>query len=454
MDKQHAMTTSATIFYAYAHTDERLRKQLEKHLGLLRQEGIIAEWHDRNIVPGSDWAQEINMHLSSATIILLLISPDFLSSDYCYGIEMQQALARHDMGEACVIPVILRPVDWDGAPFARLQCLPRDGKAVTTWSNRDEAFLNVAQGIRRAIEKLQTSSDLLRDLSSLTTMSPFPIKEAPLLFMASDLPDDFVARPVEFEALKKSLLHGQREHPTAITAALRGAGGYGKTTLAQALCHDPEIQNAFRDGILWVTLGDKPVDLVAKIEELIYLLSRKRPNIASIEGAIAQLRNALVDRACLLVIDDVWRSSDLIPFLQGGTQCARLITTRNDQVLPKSATRIQVDAMRQNEAIQLLQVGLEIELKAGELEQRFQDLAGRLGEWPLLLTLTNGVLRQRVHLGEPLLRALDYLQRALGKRGILAFDASKAEERNEAVAKTLEVSLKQLRSRQGITFTE
>lgn len=358
---------------------------------------------------------------------------------------MRDALARQEAGMARVIPIILRPVDLEGAPFAHLQYLPHHGKPVTKWSNRDEAFLDIARGIRRAIKDLQGASGSSYQSSVFPPIiNSTPRKSRSWLFMAADLPQDFVARPQEFEALKQSILYGQRDRPTAITAALRGAGGYGKTTLAQALCHDPDIRNAFPNGVLWVTLGEKSINLVAKIEDIIFLLDHQRPGFTSLEAVMTEWRETLADRTCLLVIDDVWRSSDLIPFLQGGEQCARLITTRNDQVLPPQALCIQVDAMRQSEAVLLLQAGLISEPSAGELEQAFGQLARRLGEWPLLMTLANGVLRQRVRLGESLKSALTYLQHLLDKRGVLAFDAQNAEARSEAVSKTLEVSFAQL----------
>lgn len=143
------------LFYSYAHSDERLRKRLETHLSALRQQGVITEWHDRKIVAGTDWKRSIDTHLMTAKVILLLISPDFLASDYCYGVEMQRALDRHAAGNACVIPVLLRPVDWQGTPFAHLQCAPKDAKPVTTWANRDEAFRDVATAIRTAIEQIR-----------------------------------------------------------------------------------------------------------------------------------------------------------------------------------------------------------------------------------------------------------------------------------------------------------
>jgi hypothetical protein len=143
------------VFYSYAHEDERLHNQLEKHLSILKRTGVITGWHDRKIVAGHDWKNEIDEHLNSAKVILLLISADFLASDYCYGIEMERALQRDEAGEARVIPVILRDVDWKDAPFRKLQALPTDGKAVTSWGNRDRAFKNVAEGIKRAVKEIQ-----------------------------------------------------------------------------------------------------------------------------------------------------------------------------------------------------------------------------------------------------------------------------------------------------------
>ncbi|HYU76793.1 MAG TPA: TIR domain-containing protein [Ktedonobacteraceae bacterium] len=147
--------TPLSVFISYAHEDELLRQQLETHLSLLRRGGSIADWHDRQIMPGAQWAQEIDEHLETASIILLLVSPDFLDSDYCYDIEMKRALERHQRGKARVIPIILRPCDWRTSPFAYLQCLPRDGEAVTTWQNLDEAFTTIADGLRRVIERQQ-----------------------------------------------------------------------------------------------------------------------------------------------------------------------------------------------------------------------------------------------------------------------------------------------------------
>jgi internalin A len=143
------------LFYSYSHKDENLRNQLETHLKLLERQGVIATWDDRLIGAGEEWKNDISDKLERAEIILLLISSDFIASDYCYDIEMQRALQRHDAGEARVIPVIVRDVDWSSAPFAKLQALPKDGKAVTLWADRDSAWKNVSEGIKRAAEAMR-----------------------------------------------------------------------------------------------------------------------------------------------------------------------------------------------------------------------------------------------------------------------------------------------------------
>jgi hypothetical protein len=143
------------IFFSYAHEDESLRDELAKHLKLLERQGIIKSWHDRNITAGEEWKNAINANLESSEIILLLISADFLASDYCYDIEMKTALERHDRNEARVIPIILRSVDWHRSPFGKLAALPTDGKPITSWPNQDEAFTDVVKGLRKVIDLIQ-----------------------------------------------------------------------------------------------------------------------------------------------------------------------------------------------------------------------------------------------------------------------------------------------------------
>jgi TIR domain len=148
------MTMSITVFFSYAHEDEVLRDKLANHLSILKRLGTIEAWHDRQILPSTEWDKQINTHLATADIILLLISDDFLASEYCWDVEVEQAMKRHEAGDAHVIPIILRDVDWKGAPFGKLQGLPKNMRPVTLWENVDSAFTDVAKGIRRLAEEL------------------------------------------------------------------------------------------------------------------------------------------------------------------------------------------------------------------------------------------------------------------------------------------------------------
>src|SRR6266568_1878219 len=143
------------IFYCYARKDKTLRDELEKHLGALKRSGQITTWFDREILPGKEWAQEIDTRLNTADLVLLLVSPDFIHSDYCYSKEMLRALERREAGETHVIPIILRPVDCEGTPICKLQMLPTDGKPVTKWKTRDDAFRDISGEIRKVIATLQ-----------------------------------------------------------------------------------------------------------------------------------------------------------------------------------------------------------------------------------------------------------------------------------------------------------
>jgi hypothetical protein len=143
---------AASVFISYSHHDEEFREELETHLSMLKRNGIVSVWHDRMIKAGDEWEGEISHHLLHADVILLLISPHFAESDYCWDTEMSLALRRHDEGKALVIPVIVRPVaGWESAPFGKLQALPDGAKPISTWTNRDDAYAAVAKGLERAI---------------------------------------------------------------------------------------------------------------------------------------------------------------------------------------------------------------------------------------------------------------------------------------------------------------
>lgn len=167
------------VFWSYSHKDEPLRDELHKHLAVLRHAGLIADWHDRKIGAGKVWKEEIDRHLGDADVVLLLVSASFLASDYCWGDEMAKALARHAKNEARVIPVILRPCDWQDTPIAQLQAVPKDAQPITQWGDRDVAYLDVASAIRRAVKELAVVRSEPRLAGLAESSAPLPGAVAP-----------------------------------------------------------------------------------------------------------------------------------------------------------------------------------------------------------------------------------------------------------------------------------
>ena len=314
-------------------------------------------------------------------------------------------------------------------------------------------FSRLPQWMERAHRHDATDKEsldrLIRELRG-----PPPRRRVP--FMVDPMPPGgFIARPEKFDEIKRKLLDAEGE-PVAITAALRGAGGFGKTALANALCHDSEIEDAFSDGILRVTLGEKPDDIVGLIAELIVILTGERPDVTRLDTAKTRLAECLDDRRCLLVIDDAWRAQDLAPFLHRGRKdrTTRLITTRDNGVLPPEAERVVVDAMTAGQALDMLARGLPVDALPS-LRLRLAALAGRLGEWPLLLGLANGVLRSRIARRSTPDAALTYAEQRLTQRGLAAaFAAQDATTRRNTASGALAVSLEQLSEAERARFSE
>jgi hypothetical protein len=167
------------IFCCYAREDQPLLVHFKTQMAALQQAGLVTLWADTDINAGGEWEKEIHSHLDTADIILLFVSPDFMASNYCYGIEMQKALERHERREVCVIPIILRPVRWEEAPFSKLQILPTNATPVThkKWRDLDDAFLDVVNGILSIIETLTGKSftrDYISSLSQTISTPPMP----------------------------------------------------------------------------------------------------------------------------------------------------------------------------------------------------------------------------------------------------------------------------------------
>ncbi|HAF53965.1 MAG TPA: response regulator receiver protein [Thauera sp.] len=298
------------LFYSYAHEDEPLRDELDGHLALLRRKGVIRPWHDRGIVPGQQWDEAIDAQLASADLILLLVSMDFLKSDYIWGKELATAIARAERGDASVVPVLLRAVDIEGAPFAKLQGLPTDLRPVTSWPNRDEAWTDVAKGIRRTVEAIQQrwanapppaavapaapaapSAPASSGFGSATAEAVMPAADAATTTTLAGAARD--ARSVRLEAapdartdaLVRRMCAGFADE-LAVAARARGVAGIGSAEaadMASALIDMPEQKR-----VLWV--DDKPegnrheIAALAKLQIEVVTVRSTEEALARLDG--------------------------------------------------------------------------------------------------------------------------------------------------------------------------
>jgi CheY-like chemotaxis protein len=209
MAEDSAAKPPVSLFYSYAHEDEALREELRGHLKILERRGLLASWHDREIKPGEDWHAKIDEQLQMADLVLLLVSKDFIESDYIFGNELTIAMQRHAAGLATVVPIIVRaidiePEDRDALPFLALQGLPTDMKPVTSWPNRDEAWTNVAKGLRATVKQIHEKKAAAAPQSPRrsgrrlppTSFAPRPADTATDSVLA-DVVDGFTARVAE-----------------------------------------------------------------------------------------------------------------------------------------------------------------------------------------------------------------------------------------------------------------
>ncbi len=187
------------VFYSYSHEDEDYRKKLGKHLSVLRRAGLIADWHDRDINAGIAWQEEIDRHLLSADIVLLLVSASFIASDYCWGDEMSNALARHKEKKARVVPIILHPCGWLMTPLNELQCVPRDNKAISLWPNEHAAFDDVLTEIAKVVDDLRrgrtAEPELVEQASAVAVVASTPSPPRPDPLTRAGEGDDADALP-------------------------------------------------------------------------------------------------------------------------------------------------------------------------------------------------------------------------------------------------------------------
>ena len=410
------MDAPARAFISYARSDgEAFASGLRRRLQT--EHPSITLWQDRaDLEGGVGWWKQIASALEQVEILIMVMTPAVTQSAVA---QKEWRYARQQGVRVCpVFGVAPAGIDFDRLPnwMRKAHCYDLDKE----W----EAFIGFLLSAKA---------------------------ETRVPFMAPDIRQDFVARPVESEALLSMLLDRARMNPLAITTALEGAGGFGKTTLAAAICHHDDIITAFDDGILWTTLGQRP-NVQQELTRLYAALTGDRPTFVDAEDASIELAARLEDKHCLIVIDDVWDPNDARLFLRGGRLCARVLTTRRLQVVTGvGASRLLVDEMTGEESVAMLVSRLP---NRADDAAPFRRLAERLGEWPLLLRLTASQLRERVERGDTVDGALAFVNRALDKRGGVAFDPANPSSRSDAVASTVAASLAILSAQDRVRAAE
>jgi len=328
------------LFCSYSHEDEALLNVLEKHLSTLKRRGYVSTWHDRNISAGKEWESEISSHLNTAHIILLLISADFLASDYCYSIEMKRALERHAAGEARVVPIILRPVHWEDPSLQKLQVLPTNSKPVTTWPmppTYDDAFLDIVRGLEKVVKEL--ASSLGDHPGSLPFIWNIPYRRNPFFTGREDLLYEL-----------HSQLTAPKAAPFPFPLALSGLGGIGKTQTA--------IEYAYRhrDGyrlIWWVRAGTYET-LISDFTALADALNLSEKEEEDQKRVIASVKHWLTThRDWLLILDNVDDRKVIDDFLPNSDTEHILLTTRA-QFVGGIASLLEVEKMNLEDGTSLL----------------------------------------------------------------------------------------------------
>jgi tetratricopeptide (TPR) repeat protein len=426
------------VFCSYAHEDESWLRKLESHLSLLKRQGHIALWHDRLIVPGTDWTKSIDIHLETASVILLLVSADFLASDYCYGIEMTRALERHQRGEAQVIPILIRQVDWKHAPFAYLRVLPTNAKPLALWRNKDAGLADVSENLRRVLEG-EPMTDARTTHPAPPSIWNVPYRRNPYFTGRDDLLEQL---DQHFRLAGQNDTVSTRRAALTQPRAIKGLGGIGKTQIA--------IEYAYRSRdcerythTLWVNAASKE-SLQANFVELAKLIpafNMKDKEKEDPHKLVEAIKHWLeqCQQPWLLIFDnadDITLIRDYLPQTGNGNI---LLTTRADAV-GALATSVEVVTMGFIEGIQLLlRRAQRFEHASDEEVNQAGNIVVALDHFPLAIDQAGAYIEEtRCSVTEYLTLYQEHRKTLLARRGTLATDYP------YSVATTWELSLKQL----------
>jgi WD40 repeat protein len=394
------MVAKSGVFISYARKDGgALATKIRERL--ISEEPGLRVWQDRTDIEGGiGWWRQIEEALNKVEFLVIIMTGSALESE----VMVKEWRYARQQG-VCVYPV-------KGPDFEL------EDDRLPRWMSKLHIY-DLEQQWDIFLEHLKRGCQRAR-----------------VPFMAPDLPKNFIQRNDVFESLRSLLIDSNIRNPISIGTSLVGTGGFGKTTLAAAICHDDDILLTYDDGVLWTTLGQTP-NLVDALGKLYAGLTGDRPPFKDVEDASQALAEKLDYKNCLIVIDDVWEVTHLEPFLRGGAGCSRLITSRQREVA-YDMSYVVVDEMKSDEAVTMLTSRLDGQLT--DLSP-IRKLAHRLGEWPLLLKLAGSTLVERIKRGDTPERAIEYISKALDRNGITAFDRKSETDRHTAVATTIGASL-------------
>ncbi len=422
------MSPRYDVFLSHSTADKPAVEELARKLQAAGLKPFLDKWH---LVPGEPWQEALEQALDESRSCAVFVGLKKIGP--WQNEEMRSALEDRVRNQAFrVVPVLL-----PGALESHKEMLPRFLRRLSWVDFRaglddEDAFHRLVSGIRgTAPGPSSGGEEAAASSSSYRSMT-----QPPEAFIHRQEYDEVLAALCPADGAVQSASVG-------ITTALRGAGGFGKTALAQAICQDQRVRETYPDGILWTTMGED-IDAngrLARVRDLIRWWTREEaPAFETVTAAGARLRELLAGSRVLVVVDDVWSSADVTPFQGLSAGSALLITTRDSQTLPVDSSRINVDAMEPSEAVSLLGLGLP-----EGFSRELQSLAARLGEWALLLKLVNRQLQELMKEDSlPVPKALREIEEALESQGFSAFDRDDKESRHAAASRAILVSVRRL----------
>jgi tetratricopeptide (TPR) repeat protein len=369
-------TSPVDVFFSYAPRDEDLRPKLETHLDALKRQGVIRSYHGFALGGGKERREAVATKLREARVVLLLVSADFLHADSWLSAEIRDAITRHDEGECRVIPVILRPCAWQKTPLGKLQPLPNRARPVTSYPNQSEAFTEIAKGIRSAARDPEPPRPQpARRPSTLPDAEPH-IKKLP------PRNPSFTGRDQLLNELRSALTTGG---PAALTQAISGLGGVGKTQLAAEYAH----RYASHYNVVWWVRAEEPATMAEDFARLATSLGLPEKDEADQRLAIEAIRSWLSrNDKWLLIFDNVNDPKDLAPYLPHPRTGHILVTSRNPS-WRGVATPLTVTALARAESVKFLLV------RTGQQDESAAErLAETLGDLPLALVQAAATIKE------------------------------------------------------------